>query len=139
MKIYIRAAQSNTASNPFYTMDCEKITNAALKKYKDQYRQLSHVRVNSNTEGYLYLIDGKVQAMINTEDKNGDIWIQGLEIFGESKGKGYSKYLLDIATKDLRANRLSVNKNNTIAKKVYDKYGFEVYDEDDNMYYMELK
>lgn len=136
MKIYIRATTSN---NPFYDMDCEKITNAALKKYKDQYKQLSHVRVNSNTEGYLYIIDDKVQAMINIEDKNGDIWIQGLEIFGESKGKGYSKYLLDIATKDLGATHLSVNKNNTIAKKVYDKYGFEVYDEDDNMYYMELR
>ena len=120
-------------------MDCEKITNASIKKYKNQYKQLSHVRINSNTDGYLYLIDGEVQAMINTEDKDGDIWIQGLEIFGESKGKGYSKYLLDIATKDLGATYLSVNKNNTIAKNVYDKYGFEVYDEDDNMYYMELK
>ena len=135
MKIYIKASKSN---NPFYDMDCEKITNSSIKKYKDQYKQLSHVRVNSNTEGYLYLIDGNVQAMINTEDKNGDIWIQGLEIFGESKGKGYSKYLLDIAVNDLGATYLSVNKNNTIAKKVYDKYGFEVYDEDNNMYYMKI-
>lgn len=136
MKIYIRGA---AASNPFAQMDAIKITEKALRKYKDQYRQLSHVRVNSNTTGYLYLIDDQVQAMINVEYKQGNIWIQGLDIFGESKGKGYSKYLLDIATKDLRANRLSVNKNNIIAKKVYDKYGFEVYDEDDNMYYMELK
>lgn len=136
MKIYIRASKSN---NPFYDMDCEKITNASIKKYKNQYKQLSHVRINSNTAGYLYLIDDKVQAMINTEDKNGDIWIQGLEIFGESKGRGYSKYLLDIATKDLGATHLSVNKNNTLAKKIYDKYGFEVYGEDNTMYYMEFK
>lgn len=136
MKLYIKATTSN---NPFYDMNCEKITNATLKKYKDQYKQLSHVRVNSNTKGYLYLINDEVQAMINTEDKHGDIWIQGLEIFGESKGKGYSKYLLDIAVNDLGATKLSVNKNNTLAKKVYDKYGFKVYDEDDNMYYMELK
>jgi ribosomal protein S18 acetylase RimI-like enzyme len=135
MKIYIKASKSN---NPFYDMDCEKITNSSIKKYKNQYKQLSHVRVNSNTEGYLYIIDGKVQAMINTEDKNGDIWIQGLEIFGESKGKGYSKYLLDIAVNDLEATYLSVNKNNMIAKKIYDKYGFEVYDEDNNMYYMKI-
>ena len=133
MKIYIKASNFN---NPFFDMDCEEITNASLKKYKDQYKQLSHVRVNSNTEGYLYLIDGDVQAMINTEDKNGDIWIQGLEIFGESKGKGYSKYLLDIAVNDLGATKLSVNKNNTVAKRIYDNYGFQVYDEDDTMYYM---
>lgn len=135
MKIYIRTSKSN---NPFYDMDCEKITNASIKKYKNQYKQLSHVRINSNTTGYLYLIDDKVQAMINTEDKNGDTWIQGLEIFGESKGRGYSKYLLDIAVNDLGATHLSVNKNNTIAKKVYDNYGFEVYDEDNNMYYMKI-
>ena len=138
MKIYIRASQSNTSANPFYDMNCEKITNASIKKYKTQYKQLSHVRVSANTKGYLYLINGKVQAMINTEDKGGVIWIQGLEIFGASKGKGYSKYLLDIAVSNLGATHLSVNKNNTTAKHVYDKYGFEVYDEDNNMYYMML-
>lgn len=136
MKIYIRSSKSE---NPFYNMDCEKINNASIKKYKNQYKQLSHVRVNANTKGYLYLINGKVQAMINIEDKSSDIWIQGLEIFGESKGKEYSKYLLDIATQDLGATHLSVNKNNILAKKIYDKYGFEVYYEDDNMYYMEFK
>ena len=135
MKLYIK---STTSTNPFYHMDRVKITNDSLKKYKNQYKQLSHVRVNSHTSGFLYLMDGKVQAMINTEDKNGDTWIQGLEIFEDSKGKGYSKYLLDIAVNDLGANYLSVNKTNTLAKKVYDKYGFEVYDEDDNMYYMKL-
>lgn len=114
------------------------ITDKALRKYASQYKQLSHVRVNKNTKGYLYFLDDKVQAMINVEDKQGEKWIQGLEIFGDAKGTGLSRSLLDVAVNELGATKLSVNKKNTLAKSIYDKYGFKVYDEDDAMYYMEL-
>ena len=132
MKIYIRA---NTSLSDMKRI---AITDEALRKYASQYKQLSHVRVNKNTKGYLYLLDDKVQAIINVEDKQGEKWIQGLEIFGDAKGKGLSKSLLDVAVNELGATKLSVNKKNTLAKSIYDKYGFKVYDEDDAMYYMEL-
>jgi ribosomal protein S18 acetylase RimI-like enzyme len=119
-------------------MDCVKITPQSINEFKKQYRQLSHIRTNKDTFGYFYSIDGKLQAMVNTEDKDGEIWIQGIELFGDSKGKGLSKYLLDLAVMDLGATHLSVNKKNSIAKHLYDKYGFEVYDEDDTMYYMRV-
>ena len=135
MKIYIK---SSTSANPFKQMDCRKITPQSINEFKHEYKQLSHIRTNKNTLGYFYSIDGKLQGMINTEDKNGEIWIQGIELFGDSKGKGLSKYLLDITVKDLGATHLSVNKKNSIAKHLYDKYGFEVYDEDDTMYYMRV-
>ena len=133
MKIYIRA--STSLSN----MERIAITDKALRKYASQYKQLSHVRVNKNTEGYLYLLNDKVQAMINVEDKQGEKWIQGLEIFGDAKGTGLSKALLDVAIDELGATKLSVNKKNILAKSIYDKYGFKIYDEDDTMYYMELE
>ena len=132
MKIYIRA---NTSLSD---MERIAITDKALRKYASQYKQLSHVRVNKNTEGYLYLLNDRVQAMINVEDKQGEKWIQGLEIFGDAKGTGLSKSLLNVAVNELGATKLSVNKKNTLAKSIYDKYGFKVYDEDDTMYYMEL-
>lgn len=135
MKIYIK---SSTSTNPFKKMDCRKITPQSINEFKKEYKQLSHIRTNKNTFGYFYSIDGKLQAMVNSEDKNGEIWIQGIELFGDSKGKGLSKHLLDIAVKDLGAKYLSVNKKNSIAKHLYGKYGFEVYDEDDTMYYMTL-
>jgi len=115
------------------------ITNESLKAYTPQASQLNHVRVNKNTDGYILQKNGKLAGMVNTErKKDGNVWIQGLELFGDAKGKGYSKNMLDIATKELGATHLSVNKNNSIAKHVYDKYGFEVYDEDGTMYYMKL-
>ena len=132
MKIYIRANTSLSDMKRIATTD------KALRKYASQYKQLSHVRVNKNTKGYLYLLDDKVQAMINVEDKQGEKWIQGLEIFGDAKGTGLSRSLLDVAVNELGATKLSVNKKNTLAKSIYDKYGFKVYDEDDAMYYMEL-
>lgn len=83
--------------------------------------------------------------------KNGDyvaefkIWdwwdgknISDLEINEKYRGLGLSYQLLDYATKRCGARNLAVKKSNTIAKHVYDKYGFQVTDEDNAYYYMSL-
>ena len=128
-----------TKNKSFLSYYNEDITNKNVKEYK----QLKHVRVNKNTKGKIFIgpkSDYDLIGMVNTEKKNdGHIWIQGIELFGEAKGKGFSKDLLDYAVNDLHATHLSVNKNNKIAKHVYDKYGFKVYDETDSMYMMRLK
>lgn len=119
--------------------DAHPLTSFALDKYKKQYKNLSHVKIDSNTNGILYEKNGEVVAIINTEKKNdGKIWIQGLEVFGGSKGQGLSRGLLDVAVKDLKATNLSVRKTNSIAKKLYDDYGFRTYDESDYMYFMAI-
>ena len=124
-------------STDLKSFDREPITNATIKKYKSQAPQLSHVRVTKNTYGELYSKDGKIVGMVNTEKKDdGNIWIQGIEVFGDNQGKGIGHALLDHAVKDLNATHLSVNKKNIRAKGLYDKYGFNTYDEDDTMYYM---
>lgn len=127
--------------NKNYLDSCrkEKISKNIIDKYKDQAKQLSHVRINDNTNGVIFSKDGKLIGMINVEDKSdGAKWIQGLELFNDGKGKGLSYRLLDYATRDLGATNLSVNKSNTVAKHVYDKYGFETYDQNDSMYFMKL-
>ena len=96
---------------------------------------------------------GKTPAVqYNWKDKNGDpvaefkVWdwwdgknVSDLEINEKYRGLGLSYELLDYATKNLGVKNLAVNKTNTIAKHVYDKYGFEVTEEDDDLYYMSLK
>lgn len=96
---------------------------------------------------------GKTPAVhYKWSDKNGkpvaefkiwDWWdgknVSDLEINENYRGKGLSYQLLDYAVKKCGAKNLAVNKTNSIAKHVYDKYGFEVTEEDDNMYYMSLK
>lgn len=118
----------------------EDISNDTIAKYKSQAKQLSHVRVNKDSKGKIFTDKGKLVGMVNTEKKSdGNTWIQGVELFGESKGKGLSYDMLDYATKELGATHLSVNRSNKVAKHVYDKYGFEEYDSDDSMVYMKLK
>lgn len=85
-------------------------------------------------------------------DKDGDpvaefkVWnwwdgvnVSDLEIDKKYRQKGLSYQLLDYATKKCGAKNLAVRKTNDIAKHVYDKYGFEVVDQDDELYYMSLK
>ena len=115
----------------------EQLTSQTLNKYKNQYNNLRHVKIADNTRGKIYTKNGKVVAMINTEKKpDGNVWIQGLEVFGDNKGKGLGKELLDVAVNKLGATHLSVRKTNAIAKHLYDKYGFKTYESDDFMYYM---
>lgn len=79
---------------------------------------------------------------IVAEFKIWDWWdgknVSDLKISEKYRGFGLSYQLLDYATKRCGAINLAVEKCNTIAKYVYDKYGFRVTDEDDEYYYMSL-
>ena len=64
--------------------------------------------------------------------------VSDFEIREMYRGLGLSYQLLDYATKRCDAINLAVEKSNTIAKHIYDKYGFQVTEEDDEYYYMSL-
>lgn len=119
----------------------ETINDETIARYKTQAKQLSHVRTGGNTKGEIFTDkNGKLVGMINTEKKDdGNVWIQGVEVFGENKAKGIGYRLIDHAVKDMGATHLSVNKSNTAAKNLYDKYGFETYKSDDTMNYMRIR
>lgn len=65
--------------------------------------------------------------------------VSDLEVYPKYRGLGLSYQLLDYATRKCGATNLAVDKDNRIAKHVYDKYGFKIVDEDKDMYYMTLK
>lgn len=120
------------------------ITESVIDKYKKEYPFLKHVRCKDTEEyicdGYVWFNDDELVAMVGsceyTDDKTK--WIVSLEITKKYKGYGLSKQILDYAVKTMNCKYLSVNKNNEIAKKVYDDYGFKVYQESDAMYYMTI-
>lgn len=120
------------------------ITESVISKYKKEYPFLSHVRCKNTKEylcdGYIWFDKNKLVAMVGSCEYKDDKtkWIVSLEITGTYKGYGLSKQILDYATKEMKCRYLSVNKNNAVAKKIYDDYGFKVYQEDDTMYYMKL-
>ena len=119
--------------------DSHDLSSAILNKYKNQYHNLSHVKINNNTKGKLFTKNNKVIALINTEKKeNGEIWIQGIEVFGDNKGQGLSRALLDICVKNFNAKYLSVRKTNKVALKLYESYVFKTYNSDKIILYMKL-
>lgn len=113
------------------------MNSSLISKYKSTNKFLSHFRTekDGNYVGYIWL-DGENVVAACSVDKDRH-YIQAIEITKDYKGKGLSYEILDTCVK-LGAKELSVNKNNTIAKHVYDKYGFKTITSTDSMYMMKL-
>lgn len=121
------------------------ITEQAINKYKKEYPFLKHVRCKDTKEytcdGYMWLDGDKLVANVGSVEYRDDNtkWIVSLEISKDYQGYGLSKQILDYAVKNMDCKYLSVNKNNEVAKRIYDNYGFRVYQESDTMYFMTLE
>ena len=123
-----------------------EITESVIAKYKSRYPVLKHVRCadtkDYKCDGFMWIDkqDNLVCHVGSCEylDDNTK-WIVSLEIYNPYKGHGLSDQILDFAVKNMNCKYLSVNKNNKIAKYVYDKYGFKTYYSDDNMDYMTIE
>lgn len=120
------------------------ITEDIISKYKKEYPFLKHVRCKDTDyykcDGYMWFDKEKLVCYVGSceylDDKTK--WIVSLEIVKDYQGYGLSKQILNYATKVMSCKYLSVNKDNEIAKNVYDKYGFKVYQKSDKMYYMTI-
>ena len=108
-----------------------------------------HRNLNVTTEQVMLGKTPSIQYKWHTKNGNlvaefkvWDWWngknISDLEISENYRGLGLSYQLLDYSTKICGAKNLAVNKSNAIAKYIYEKYGFQVTDEDDEYYYMSL-
>ena len=121
------------------------ITEAIIEKYKKQYPDLRHVRCKDTDtykcDGYMWFDKENLAAQVGSCEylDDGTKWIVSLDIMKDYKGHGLSKQILDFATKTMKCKYLSVDKNNKLAKMIYDQYGFKVYYEDDDLYYMTLE
>lgn len=121
------------------------ITEAIIEKYKKQYPDLRHVRCKDTDtykcDGYMWFDKENLVAQVGSCEylDDGTKWIVSLDIMKDYKGHGLSKQILDFTTKTMKCKYLSVDKNNKLAKMIYDQYGFKVYYEDDNLYYMTLE
>ena len=123
-------------SNVIITMKKIDLNDQNVKKYKSKNKGLSHIRTGKDYKGYIYIDNNDdVVGFINM--RISDKYIQAIEIDKKYQGQGIGKKLFNDLL-SMGAERLSVNKKNTIAKNMYDKK-FRVEKEDDTMYYMVLK
>lgn len=112
------------------------LNNLNINKYKSKCKSLSHIRTGKDYKGYIY-IDKQDDVVGFINMRLSDKYIQAIEVSPEYQGNGLGKTLLNELIK-MGAIRLSVNKKNTKAKKMYDKL-FNVEREDEHMYYMVLE
>lgn len=68
------------------------------------------------------------------------IWL-GICVLQKYRGKGYSKIILEFlfdyaSKKNIKEINLSLDKNNIIAKYIYEKYDFKIIDVKETIYYM---
>ena len=112
------------------------LNDANVKKYKSKNKGLSHIRTGKDYKGYIY-IDKNDDVIGFVNMRISDKYIQAIEVDKKYQGQGLGKKLLNELL-NMGAERLSVNKKNVVAKKMYDKQ-FKVEDEDETMYYMILK
>ena len=64
--------------------------------------------------------------------------LSDLEVEKPFRNLGLSSQLLDYATKELGVRCLAAEKDNLIAKHIYEKYGFKIIAEDEKCYYFTL-
>ena len=120
------------------------ITESVIEKYKKEYPVLRHVRCKDTKEykcdGYMWFDGDELVCHVGSCEYLDDHtkWIVSLEILPKYKGHGLSKQILDFAVKSMGCKYLSVNKNNKLAKYIYDEYGFKTYQDDKSMYYMTI-
>ena len=102
--------------------DKKKLDKAILTKYKGKYSFLKHVDIKDDS--YVWFDENKIVAILMVDEKDGDIWITGIEVSKEYRGRGLGSQILKFAIQGLKANALSVRKTNDIAIKMYKKAGF---------------
>lgn len=97
---------------------------------------LKHARCNKDTFGWFF-VNKKRDNLVGYVGCEGDTVI-ALEVTPQYEGHGYASILLDLA-KERGVTKLSVEKSNTHAIDVYKHLGYEEYDSDSKMIYMETQ
>ena len=103
-----------------------RITKDIINRYKSSIKFLRYIDINDTA--YLYFDNNNPVAVVaveSSERDDGTRWITAIEVLKDYQGYGLGNQLLDTAVKDLKGNSLSVAKDNEVAKRMYEKYGFK--------------
>ena len=116
---------------------CEKIDWSR----KSLSKNLKHVRFTRTCHGEVFMDQPVWVGYFMTDKGKTDdkIWITAFEIFPAYQGYGLGSQMLSRAVRLYHAERLSVNKKNITAIKMYKNFGFRKYDETEAMIFMELE
>ena len=123
-----------------YILEADKMSTSnftALEVNKQVYDK--YCKGNKKLEKDCPVVTDKIKPIIVISDESiigymriikydGHIYISDLYIYPKYRGKGLSKYFLDLATKKYRATHIAVYKSNKRALHIYEKYGFKTFE-----------
>ena len=93
-----------------------------INLYKSPGNLLKHARVGKEVDGIM-LVDKKTNELIGYVAWEGN-YIVALEVISKYRGNGFGDILIKKAIGS-GAEKLSVDKNNIAARKLYEKHGFK--------------
>lgn len=102
---------------------------------KNQLAKYKRVEVVDNF--FIWYDDDELVATVRILDVESEQWVTNLFVSPLYRQNGLSYDLLDIATM-FGATKISVRKTNKIAIHTYQKYGFEIFDENYEFAYMKI-
>lgn len=97
-------------------------TKENIEQYKSNGNLLRHAKTGKGISGII-LTDSKTDNLIGYIAWEND-YIVALEVANQYRNKGYGERLLEMAIRE-GCTKLSVNKNNIVAIKLYEKKGFK--------------
>ena len=121
----------------FKGFDRIESTEENIKHYKKQFQNLSHVKTGHDFDGVILLDDDKFVAVLQCNIKTS--YIVALEVSGDYRRQGIAKALLQLANGEFECSKLTVNKKNSAAISLYEKFGYTTFKDDGVMLYMEKK
>jgi len=109
-----------------------------INKYNITYKFLKHADLKDDIT--VWMDKDKIVSILMIDHKsNTSHFITGIEVTKEYQGYGLGKQVLDYAVKQKGANELSVMKDNKVAIRMYEKYGFKKDKKDHGqMYFMHI-
>jgi len=113
-----------------------KLNNSSFFRYYDT----RDIKIIKNHIITIILVDNENIIGYGHLDFENKMWL-GICVLKKYRGNGYGKnimeYLIEYAyKKNVDYIHLTVDKNNNIAKKIYEKYNFKVIEEKKNIYLM---
>lgn len=91
-----------------------------------------------NLNRFSWYDDDELVATVELKEEKGVKWISGVYVSPLYRRHSIGTQLLQFAT-ILGGNKLCVSKTNEAAKSLYKQFGFQIFDEDKECFYMELE
>lgn len=136
---------ANIIWNEFYP---SIITREQIKYMLDMFHSYENIldQINNKNYHYYFINDGNNIGYISYQLEDKNLFLSKFYLLENSRGKGYFKMLLNNIINEAKKNKkekvtLTVNKNNNIAIRAYEKNNFKIYKEEKvfigNNYYMD--